>query len=184
MKIKMLFSTVLLIFALQLVSAQKFISKNGHIWFYSNTPLETIEAHNQQVVSILDISNGDIAFNLLVKAFTFKRALMQEHFNENYIESDKYPKSSFKGKITNLDNINFRKDGTYNAEISGELTIHGVTKSIKVTGTFEVKGEKITGKSKFEVLPKDYGILIPSVVQNKFAKQMDVNVDITYTPNK
>lgn len=167
----------------QLAHTQKYISKNGHIGFYSYTPIEEIEAHNRQAVSILDASTGDLQFSLLVKSFEFKIALMQEHFNENYMESDKWPKSTFKGKITNLDKIDFKKDGIYPAEVSGDLTIHGVTKSVSAIGTLEIKAGLITAKAKFTVAPKDYAIAIPALVEKQIAKSMDVNVDVSYTPN-
>jgi len=163
--------------------AQKYISKTGHIWIYSYTSMEVIEGHNHQVVSILDATTGDLQFSLLVKSFEFKVALMQEHFNENYMESDKLPKSSFKGKITNLNKIEFKKEGIYPAEVSGDLTIHGVTKPVTTSGTLEVKGQTITAKAKFTVSPKDYDIVIPSLVEDKIAKSIDVNVDVTYSIN-
>jgi polyisoprenoid-binding protein YceI len=174
---------IILLAVFQQLNAQKFISKNGHIWFYSHTPLEDIEAHNRQVASILDASTGEIAFNLLVKSFEFKVALMQEHFNENYMESDKYPKSTFKGKITNLDKIDFKKDGTYQAMVSGDLTIHNVTRQVSTQGTVEVKGGSVTARAGFTVSPKDYGIAIPSLVENKIAREIEINVDVTYQTN-
>jgi hypothetical protein len=175
---------ILLSFVLfQAANAQKYISKTGHIWIYSHTPMEEIEGHNRQVVSIVDAATGDLQFSLLVKSFEFKIALMQEHFNENYMESDKFPKSSFKGEITNLDKIDLKKDGVYPAEVSGDLTIHGVKKSFSVTGTIEVKGENISARAKFNISPKDYNIEIPALVENKIAKSIDVNVDIPYTIN-
>jgi len=167
----------------QMANAQKYIAKTGHIWFYSYTPMEVIEAHNRQVVSILDISTGDIQINLLNKSFEFKVALMQEHFNENYMETTKFPKSSFKGKITNLDKIDFKKDGTYAVEVKGDLTIHGVTNSVTNSGTIEVAKGVITAKTKFKVVPKDYGIQIPQLVENKIAKEMDITVEIPYGTN-
>jgi hypothetical protein len=167
----------------QIAGAQKYISKTGHIWIYSHTPMEEIEGHNHQVVSILDPATGDLQYSLLVKSFEFKVALMQEHFNENYMESDKIPKSSFKGKITNLNKIDLKKDGIYAAEVSGDLTIHGVTKPVTTAGTIEVKDQTITAKAKFNVSPKDYDIVIPSLVEDKIAKTIDVNVDVLYTIN-
>lgn len=181
MKTKILFLTLLAF--TQLANAQRFIAKTGHVWFYSYTPMEVIEAHNRQVVSILDISNGDIVFNLLNKSFEFKVALMQEHFNENYMESTKFPKSTFKGKITNLDKIDFKKDGSYTAEVAGDLTIHGVTKNVTTTGTIEVANGVYTAKAKFKVIPKDYDIKIPQLVENKIAKEMEITVDIPYATN-
>ena len=163
------------------VFAQKLISKNGHIRFYSHTPLEDIEADNNQVVSILDPSTGTIQFSLLVKSFEFKRALMQEHFNENYMESDKIPKAGFTGKITNLDKINLKKNGTYPAEVTGDLSIHGVTKSFSTSGTITVDRNSVRAVTKFSLVPKDFNIEIPSVVENKIAKEIEVNVDVTYS---
>ena len=101
--------------------AQKFMTKTGHISFFSKAPLENIEANNTQVSSILDASTGDIVFSMLMKSFNFQKALMQEHFNEKFIESDKYPKAEFKGKIANLSSIDFKKEGPQNAEVV-ELT--------------------------------------------------------------
>jgi polyisoprenoid-binding protein YceI len=182
MKGKMLLLALLVLF--QVTEAQKLITKTGHIWFYSKTPLEEIEAHNRQAVSTLDPSTGEMVFMLLVKSFEFKRALMQEHFNENYLESDKYPKASFKGKITNLDKVNFKKDGVYNTEVSGDMTIHNVTKPLSAKGTLEVKGGTVIVASKFLTVPHDWDIDIPSVVEDKIAKQIEVTVEATYTPNQ
>ena len=178
MKIKMLFLS-LIVFPIT-INAQTFISKTGHIWFYSYTPIEEIEAHNNQSVSILNTSTGDLQFSMLIRSFEFKIALMQEHFNINYMESDTYPKASFKGKITNLDKIDFKKDGTYETEASGDLTIHGVTKPITAKGTIEIKDGIPTIKSKFKVLTADYNIKIPDLVKEKIAKEIEVNVDVTY----
>ena len=172
-----------LIFTSQVIGAQNYISKNGHIWFYASTPLENIEAHNNQAVSILNPEDGSVQFSLLVKSFEFKVALMQEHFNENYMESDKIPKAGFKGKITNLSTINFKMDGTYPAEVTGELSIHGVTKTVSTQGTVTIKGNSLKAKAKFIVKPKDYEIEIPAIVENKIAKDVEVNVDVTYTQN-
>lgn len=164
-------------------NAQKLISKNSHIWFNATTPLENIEAHNHQAVSILDPAAGTIAFNVLVKGFEFKVALMQEHFNENYLESDKYPKASFNGKINNNSEIDYKKDGTYPAEVSGDLTIHNVTRQVTTRGTIEVKNGVATAKAQFIVKPADYNISIPSVVENKIAKEVSVFVEAPYQGN-
>lgn len=165
-----------------LTAQDRYISKNGHIWFYGKTPLETIEAHNNQVASLIDIKKGEIAFNVIIKSFKFERALMEEHFNENYIESGKFPKSTFTGIFQNFDLSNFAKNGKYNVNIEGDLTIHGVKKHITQTGTIEVKDGKILAKSKFFVKPEDYDIQIPSLVRDKIAAKMEINVDIQYDP--
>ena len=167
----------------QFTHGQKLVSKNSHIWFISNTPLENIEAHNRQAVSMLDPVTGELVFNLLVKSFEFKIALMQEHFNENYMESDKYPKSAFKGKVINNSVIDYKKDGIYAVEVTGDLTIHNVTKPVSTKGTIEVKGSSVTARAVFIVKPSDYNITIPALVENKIAKEVQINVDATYSPN-
>ena len=166
-------------FGLQAVQAQKYMTKNGNIRFYSETPMETIEATNSQVNAALDSQTGDLVFKVLIKSFNFEKALMQEHFNENYMESDKFPNSTFQGKVTNLSAIDFKKEGTYEAMIEGDLTIHGVTKKISEKGTFTVKaGDKIHGNSKFNVKPADYSIKIPGAVVKNIAETIEVTVDI------
>jgi polyisoprenoid-binding protein YceI len=181
---KALFILVILISAVYCSAQTKFLTKNGFISFYSHTPFEDIKAENNQVASILDIGTGDMIFEILMRNFKFDQALMEEHFNENYLESDKYPKAKFKGKITNLSSIDFTKDGTYKADVEGDITIHNTTKKVKISGTFEVKGDKITGASKFELDPKDYNIEIPSVVKTKFADKFAITVNMVYSPLK
>ena len=161
------------------VNAQKYMTKNGNISFYSETPMETIKALNNQVNAALDIQTGDMVFKILIKSFQFEKALMQEHFNENYLESDKIPNSTFQGKITNLSAINFAKAGTYDAVIEGDMTIHGVTKKITEKGTFTVKEDgKIEGYSKFNVKPADYNIKIPGAVVKNIEETIEVTVEI------
>ncbi|MFZ1729081.1 MAG: YceI family protein [Bacteroidota bacterium] len=174
----------LLVYAAPAQSQDKFLCKNGHVWFYSKTPLEVIEAHNNEAASVLTPSTGDIVFQLLIKSFKFERALMEEHFNENYIESAKYPKSDFKGKIVNLQEIDFSKDGVYKTSVEGKLTIHNKTNAVKQNGTLEVKGSAIIVKAKFDVAPQDYDIEIPSAVRDKIAKTVAISVDMTYQPYK
>ncbi len=157
---------------------QKYLTKNGFIRLYSLTPLETIDARNNQVNSVLDASTGDFVFKVLIRSFEFEKALMQEHFNENFMESDKIPNATFIGKVTNLKDINFTKKGTYNAIVEGKLTIHGVTHEVKEQGTFDVNGDKVTGKSKFNLLPGDYDIKIPNTIINKIADHIEVTVNV------
>jgi polyisoprenoid-binding protein YceI len=159
--------------------AQKYITKNGHIRFYSDSPLEKIEAHNRQVNSAFDASNGNFVCKVLMKSFEFEKALMQEHFNENYVESDKYPDATFIGKVLNFKDINFGKDGLYHANIQGKLTMHGISKEISEKGTFEVKQGKLTGKSKFNIVLADFKISIPGTVVNNISKSIEITVDVT-----
>ncbi|MEJ2594629.1 MAG: YceI family protein [bacterium] len=158
---------------------QRYITKNGHVWFHSEAPLETIEAHNNQANAALDIQTGDLVFKILMKSFIFEKALMQEHFNENYVESDQFPNATFQGKVINLDEIDFKKTGSYPAMVKGNLTIHGVTKPVEAEGIFEVSDDFIHGKAKFQVAIADYNISIPGAVAGKIAEIVDVHVDIT-----
>jgi hypothetical protein len=164
------------------VNGQKYMTKNGFIGFYSHTPMEDIKADNNQVVGVLDISTGEMVFQALIKSFHFDRALMEEHFNENYMESDKFPKSLFKGKITNLASVDFSKTGTYDVTVEGDLTIRDVTNKISTKGTIEVVNGGINANSKFNIVPEDYKITIPGVVRDKFDKSMAVTVTMKYTP--
>jgi hypothetical protein len=175
---KAIFLITMAVLATFIASAQKFMTKNGVIRFFSDAPMEKIEAINRQVNSALDISTGNFVFKVLIKSFDFEKALMQEHFNENYMESGVYPNSTFNGKVTNLKDINFAKDGIYKTVVEGDLTMHGVTNKIKTNGSLEIKGGKITGKSTFNVLLKDYNIAVPKAVINNIAEtiQIDVNV--------
>jgi len=163
-------------------SQEKYLCKSGHVWFYSETPVETIEAHNHEAASVLTPTTGEMVFQLLIKSFKFERALMEEHFNENYMESGRFPKSDFKGKIQNLKEIDFTKNGVYKAVVEGKLTIHNKTNSIKQSGTIEVKGSSILLKAKFDIIPQDYEIDIPGAVRDKIAKTVTVTVDMTYQP--
>lgn len=175
----------LLLFFLNIVlavNAQKFMTKNGFIGFFSHTPMEDVKGDNNQVVGALDISTGEMVFQALNKSFHFDRALMEEHFNENYIESDKYPKSVFKGKITNLSSVDFSKNGIYNVTVEGDLTIHDVTNKISTKGTLEIISGGINSNSKFNIVPEDYKISIPGVVREKINKNLEVTVTMKYTP--
>jgi len=169
---------VLVGMAITLQSQTKYLSKNGYVSFYSKTPMEEIKGENSQALGILEVQTGKVVINLLMKSFKFDRALMEEHFNENYAESDKFPKSNYTATITNLKDINFKKDGNYSADVDGQMTIHGTTKPLKTKGEIEIKGETITIKAKFLLNPSDYGIQIPSLVREKISENMDVTVNI------
>lgn len=162
------------------IQAQKIYStKAGKISFFSDAPLEDIEAKNSEVESKLAPANGQVIFTLLVKGFQFENQLMEDHFNENYLESNKFPKSDFKGMITNIKEINFAKDGTYPAKVKGNLTIHGITKEVATDGTIEVKGGKVSSKSKFDIKLKDFNIG-GAMIGKKIADNIVIKVDCQY----
>jgi hypothetical protein len=163
-------------------NAQKFMTKNGYLSFFSHTPLEDIKGENNQAAGVLDISSGEMVFQALIKSFHFDKALMEEHFNENYMESDKFPKASFKGKITNLPDVNFSKKGTYDVTVEGDLTIHDVTNKVNVKGTILIDDTGIKANSKFNIVPEDFKIIIPGVVRDKINKDLEIAVNMKYEP--
>ncbi len=161
------------------INAQKIYStKTGKISFFSNAPLQDIEASTSEVESKL-AANGQIVFSLLIKGFQFDNQKMEDDFNEDYMESTKYPKADFKGNITNISEVNLAKDGTYAAKVKGSLTIHGVTKEVTADGTIDVKGSKVIATSKFNVVVKDYNIG-GALVGKKIADTIAITVNCEY----
>jgi polyisoprenoid-binding protein YceI len=144
--------------------------------------MEDIKPDNNQVASILDASTGEIVIQVLMKSFKFEKALMEEHFNENYAESEKFPKSTFKGKINNLPDVDFSKPGIYKVTVDGDLFIHGVTKNVSLPGEIEITKDGVNARSEFIITPEDYKIEIPAVVRENIAKVITVTVDVKMTP--
>ena len=177
---KIIFSLVMFFVLSNSIYAQKYFTRAGKVSFTSDAPLEKIEAINNSATSVLDLENGRMEFAVLIKAFQFEKALMQEHFNENYMESGKYPKAIFKGKIADLSKINFSQNGNYDTTIIGVMTIHGVDKEIEVPGKFFILDGNIKGEANFELLVEDFKIDIPSVVNQNIAEKVEVMVDIEY----
>ncbi len=166
------------------VQAQRYITKSGKITFYSDGPLEKIEAVNNKVNAALDSQNGMFVFKVLMKSFVFEKALMQEHFNENYVESDKYPVATFKGKVSNINEVDCATPGTYKVDVSGQLSIHGQTHPVQTTGTFTVYEGGVKGNSQFTIKLADYDIEIPSIVAGKIAEEILITVNIDLKPLK
>lgn len=162
------------------VSAQKYYTKNGSISFFSKTSLENIKAENNQVMSVLNTQTGEIQFSVLIKSFHFEKALMEEHFNENYMESEKFPKATFKGNITDMSRVNFGTDGMYTVPVNGDMTMHGITRKVTTTGTITVKAGKVSAISKFFVKLSDYNISIPNVVKDNIAESVEVTVNSNF----
>ncbi len=162
-------------------SQGKLATKTAKITFHSETPIEKIEATTNQAAAILNKKTGEIAFKALIKSFEFEKALMQEHFNENYMESETYPKAMFKGKIEDLSAVNFDQPGNYDATVKGSLTIHGETKPITVSAKIKVKEDKknIDVSSNFKVKLEDYNIKNDKI--KNIASDIDVNVNGSLT---
>lgn len=171
-----MFSLIALVFALNGLHAQKYFTREGKISFHSSAVVENIEAHNTSATSVVDTETGNLEFAVLIKAFQFEKALMQEHFNENYLESDKFPKATFKGALVNKADVNFAKDGTYKAKVKGNMTLHGVTNPVATTAVFVVKSGVISTSSEFNIAVADYKIEIPSLVKDNIAKEVQVVV--------
>ncbi|MCL6216789.1 YceI family protein [Zunongwangia pacifica] len=159
---------------------QKFLTKNGKVSFYSHTFVEDIKAENNQVLSIVDLESGEIAINVLMKSFVFEKALMQEHFNENYVESDKYPKAKFSGTIKNLKELLSGEESL--AKITGNITIHGVKKTITIESIFNKSEKEVSLKGKFMINIKDYDIKIPNVVRNNISDEVETSFQFIHQP--
>lgn len=157
--------------------AQKYMTRTGKVIFNSATRIEKIEAINNEAGCVIDAGNGDVVFQVPVKSFRFEKQLMEEHFNENYLESTKFPKAEFRGKLKNMPAADFGKDGTYNVQASGKMTMHGVTREVSAPGTVTVKGGSVTVNAKFKINPKDYAIQIPGLVAGKISENIDVTVN-------
>ena len=168
-------AAALIVFAAA-ANAQRVYTKNGLISFFSSTKMEDIKADNNQVLCVLNTQTGDLQFSLLNKGFHFPKALMEEHFNENYIESNKYPKSTFKGTVADITKVDFTKDGTYPVSVKGDLMMHGITKNITAAGNITVKGGKVTAAAKFMVKLADYNISIPGAVKSNISESIEITV--------
>jgi hypothetical protein len=160
---------ILLIFSTN-IHAQKFIGKNGEISFFSEAPLEDIKAINDKVRAVYDVDTKQLVFQLEIKDFIFPKALMQEHFNENYLESDLYPTSTFSGKVIS--------QSLGNAIVEGHLKIHGKRNKIKADGILKKENNTVNISAEFTVKLQDYDIEIPKIVMYKIAEEIEVQVNI------
>lgn len=161
-------------------SQDRYFTRSAKVHFFSKTDMENIEALNTKGTSVVDIKTGQMEFAVLLKAFEFEKELMMEHFNENYVESDKFPKSTFKGAITNIASVDFSKNGVYPIQIKGQLNMHGVTKDLLTDGSFEIKDGKVTGKSSFIITLADYNIVVPNVVKDNISKTIKIEINAAY----
>ena len=170
---------ILIIVAHNQVFGQRFISKQSEVTFFSEAPLENIKATNTKATSLLDTSSGEIVFSVPIREFEFRKSLMKKHFNENYMDSEKFPKSTFKGKISGYR----MADGKYQAMAMGEMTIHGVTRKVQIPGTWDAKGERIVLEANFPVSLEDYQIKVPKILFSNIAEQVEVNIHFTFVPH-
>ena len=174
---------LLVMMAVTSMQAQgRFFTKTGRITFYSNAPLEDIEAVNKTASAVLDSKTGLLQFAVLMKGFEFRKALMQEHFNENYIESHKHPKAEFRGSIVNNSEVDYTRVGTYSVRAKGQLSLHGVTKEIDVPATLQVQNGQVAGTATFVLRASDYNIAIPSLMKDKISNNVKVTVQVKLEP--
>ncbi|WP_298881414.1 YceI family protein [uncultured Polaribacter sp.] len=177
---KNLYAVLICLLLVNITNAQdRFLTKNGEVTFFSSAPMEDIKADNNQVLSIIDATKGNIAISILMKSFMFEKALMQEHFNENYVESDKYPKAIFKGAILNFNNLT---ESETKVEVKGAISIHGKTKEIIVPATITKTKDSILLTGEFFLKVADFDIKIPKVVVKNIAKDIKVIFQFNYKP--
>lgn len=187
MKKSILFSAIAFLFVSAIGIGQtstKLVSTKTHIKFFSTTPAENIEANNTTAVSTISKESGDVVFSVPMQGFEFEKSLMQKHFNsDKFLDTKTFPKAKLKAKITNLDQINFEKDGTYTANIEGELTIKGTTNPIKETGIITVKNGIIEVKSTFSITLSAYKIeFVKGKPSSNIAKTVEITVHSEYQP--
>lgn len=159
--------------------SQKYIAEKSTVIFFSDATIEDITAKNTKANSIFIVETGEIAFSIPIKEFKFAKSLMQEHFNEKYMDTEKFPKSTFQGTITGYQ---ASANGTQPGKAIGKLTIHGVTKDIEVTGTVEFANNQVIIKSKFMVKLEEYDITRPQLLWQNIAEQVEVSIDFTFKP--
>lgn len=179
---KVILSMIALVFISLTTFAQKQVSSKTHIKFFSTTPAEDIEANNYASVGTIDPVSGDIVFSVPMQSFEFEKALMQEHFNsKKFLNTKANPKAKLTGKIENLNAVDFSKDGSYTADVAGELTINGVTKPIKEKATITVKESKVSLNSRFNVTLADYEVAFKGgKPATNIAKTVEVTVEAEY----
>lgn len=177
--------TVLFLCTQMMAGAQStYYTKAGTIRFESKAPLENIEAIHRSVTSVLDASTGRVQFSVLMRGFEFHKSLMQQHFNENYVESDKYPKANFSGKVDDNQLISYSANGSYNVQAKGELTIHGVSRPVSVPGKLLVENGLITIQAQFAIILSEYNISIPALVKEKISKEVSIVIHCRLQPLK
>jgi hypothetical protein len=158
----------------------KYMTKTGLISFFSASIMEDIEARNNKVAAVVDGTTGQMAFAVPIREFQFKRTLMQEHFNENYMESEKYPKATFTGQVVNAAQVmKLLTTGAQNVEVEGQMTLHGVSHKVAVSGTLQVRDGQLVIFAYFNIAPADYAIDIPLLVREHIAKSVSVRVSLT-----
>lgn len=159
--------------------SQKYSIEKSRVVFFSEAAIENIEATNTKSASIFNVTTGEIVFSIPILEFEFEKALMKEHFNETYLESEKYPKALFQGKLSGY---NSQSSAVQSVNGIGKLTIHGVTREVEIPGSVETIDGKLIAKSRFMIHLKDYNVKIPKLLWQNIAEDVEVTVEFTYKP--
>jgi polyisoprenoid-binding protein YceI len=180
-KVKYILVTLLLLSISSNVIGQKvYLATGGMVHFFSKTPLEDIEAETQSMTAVLTTVTNKIQFTVPMRTFKFDKSLMEEHFNEKYVESEKYPKATFKGVIN--ENVDWSKDTVMEVTATGTFELHGVTREITEKGTLKIAGDKINLVVVFNIVLADYKIRIPKLVTKNIAEVIKVNLNCDFLP--
>ncbi len=161
-----------------MASAQKYKSSESYIRFYSDAPMEDIEATTNEATSIIDTENKNIVIVVPVNTFSFKKKLMQEHFNENYMESDEFPRATFKGKLEDWNG----EEGNFKSKASGTLEVHGVVQNVTIEGDLTYDGNSIKVSTVFPIKLRDHSIKIPKALFYNIAEEVEVTANFEYMP--
>jgi|SRR6185437_9463047 len=179
---KKVFLVAAAVLVANITQAQIYMGKTCVTHFFSKTSMKDIEASSNTAKPVLDAASGSFQMRIQNTSFKFESSFMQEHFNENYMESEKYPFSTFKGKIN--EKVDYTKDGTYNVTCTGTMDMHGTPQQVTMPGTLTVKGKEVTIVSKFKIKPADYKIKVPSLYVKEIAEEIDVDINTVMEPYK
>lgn len=183
MKQKIIF-TLIFLAVISSSYAQKYITKTGCVYFKSRTDAIDIDGSNNKVAAMLDMENGELVAIVLIKAFELPLATADKHFNETYMESDKYPKATFKGKILDYEKFDLNSNSTQEITIQGNLDIHGTNKQITQKTMVTNNNGKLVGKCELEIEINDYGIKVPNNVKDRVAKTIEVKIELVFEEMK
>ncbi|MNZ83074.1 YceI-like domain protein [compost metagenome] len=178
MKKILLIVGVLSLAAAELKAQSQLIARNAELSFYSSAPIEDIKASSKSGYSVMDTQAKTVYFKVDMRTFKFRKGLMEEHFNENYIESDRYPYAEYKGKI--VDDVDLSKDGDYQVTVKGDLLLHNVTQNYTTKADIKVRDGRVSASSSFKVKLADHKIKIPTLLVKNIAEVVDVSVSVVY----
>jgi polyisoprenoid-binding protein YceI len=171
--------TALLLLMIQSLQGQTYVSEKSTVGFFSQAAIEDIKAQNTKGSALFNSSTGEIAFMIPISEFQFAKSLMKEHFNEKYLESDRYPRATFQGKVEGFDP---GSSGEQQVTTTGKLTIHGVTNEVSIPGTITGGENKLTLRSRFVIRLADYKIAIPQLLWQNIAEQVEVTINYVMKP--